>query len=95
MWAKPSIVLKAILSLSVCAQVTEGVVTETSSELQVLETEIAAMDFMDTTVSVMEMKEKLVRRMPVPANTVMSDAVRDFQATDEQVYRTFKSGKYE
>ena len=59
-----------------------------------LDHEIAEMDFMDQNVSVLEMKQKLLMRMPVP-ETVMNDQVRAYKAKDEDIYRTLKDGRYE
>ena len=52
------------------------------------------MDFMDPNVSVHEMKEKLVRRIPV-SEKVMNDEVRSYEPTENDIYLTLPDGRYE
>ena len=91
MWFRPSNMLKVIVALCVAVQSADAL---TIDEREALNVEIAAMDFMDPTVSVLEMKDKLMMRMPVP-ETVMNDQVRAYKAKDENIYRTLKDGRYE
>ena len=69
MWFRPSNMLKVIVALCVAVQSADAL---TIAEHEALNVEIAAMDFMDPTVSVLEMKDKLMMRRPVP-ETVMND----------------------
>lgn len=92
MWFKQTGFFGAILSLALAAQLSAAI---TIPENEALDLEIAAMDFMDHSVSVLEMKDKLVSRMPVP-DYVMNETVLAFQASEKDKFRSLaKKGHYE
>lgn len=66
----------------------------TEAERQALELEVAAMDFMDTSVNVLEMREKLSKRMTLPGFEI-EESVLDYVPTDTDIYLTLPDGRYE
>lgn len=92
MWfVNQSSLFRALLALSVASQLSMAM---TVAERDALEAEIAVMDFSDPAVPVHEMKEKLVKRMPVP-DYVISDSARNYTPTKTDIYLTLPDGRYE
>lgn len=83
MFCRVTDLLASILSLSLLSEAEAYNRALTGAELAILEAEIADMDFMDASVPVHDMKEKLVKRMPMIYEDVIDERVLEYEPSEE------------